>query len=251
MKAERPLDRGAFMHERVYERIRDMIVDGRLAPGDRLIETTLAATLGVSRTPVRESIRRLLQEKWVVLQETGGVTVRRMSAKDLVDAYTTRAALEAVGGRLAAQNATRADVDRLRKLTLAERAAMEAGQLEKLSRLNTRFHDGVAVLSGNQPLLDALNGLAIHTVYYKRAIATAAQDPAWHAQYLTYVAHRLSDHERVVELLDAHAADEVEDWMRRHVVENADNLVKLLRLEPDAGSDVELSRIQLSTRPHP
>lgn len=244
-----PIDRGAYMHERVYQRIRDMIVDGRLGPGDRLVETALASHLGVSRTPVREAIRRLVQERWVVLQDTGGVTVRELSARDLVDAYTARAALESMATRLAARNATAQEIAELRKLTEQEAEATKQADLVLLSKVNGMFHDGVARLSRNQPLLDALSGLAIHTIYFKRAILRAAEDPEWHTQYLEYVQHRNADHVTILNLIAQGDCDAAEEWMRQHVLENADNLVKLLKLNSDDGSELELSHIQLSQRP--
>lgn len=239
------LDRGPFIHDLVYERIREMIVDGRLRPGDRLVESALAKTIKVSRTPVREAIRRLSQERWIEPQEFGGARVRSMSARDLIDAYTTRAVLEGLAARLACENATTDDIARLRALTVEESEALEAGELKLLSKLNSLFHGGVSDLSRNQPLLDALNGLGIHTVYYKRAILEAAEQPDWRAEYKRYVRRRIDDHVQIIDLLEAGDGAQAEDWTRRHVVENADNLVQLLNLDA-GGEDLTLSQIQLS-----
>lgn len=206
-------------------------MDGRLQPGDRLVETTLAEEIGVSRTPVREAIRRLLQEKWVVLHEFGGAIVRGFSADDLKGAYTTRAVLEGLAGRLACRNASDAGIAELRGLVASEKEAQAEGRLEDLSALNATFHESVAKLCQNPSLLDALGALAIHTVYYRRAIVVASKDAAWRQRYVEYVKHRIDDHMHIVQLLESRDEDKTEARMRRHVLENADNMIDLLGLD--------------------
>jgi DNA-binding GntR family transcriptional regulator len=225
------LERGVYIHERVYQRLRDMIVDGDLEAGDRLVETDLARTLGVSRTPVREAIRRLLQENWVDMQEFGGVCVRQLTEKDLVDAYRARAALESLAARLACERITPQTLRMLDEIVAGEFDALGRRDLQRTTRLNTDFHESLARLCGNRPLLDALQVLSIHTVHYKRAILrAAAADAAWQDQYETHALGRIRDHARIVELLKSDDADALESHVRQHVLETASSLVDLLDL---------------------
>ncbi|HEY0117649.1 MAG TPA: GntR family transcriptional regulator [Cellulomonas sp.] len=227
-----PLDRATLMHERVHDRLRGMIADRALAPGERLVETVLAAGMGVSRTPVREAIRRLVQEKWLVEQPTGGVVVRTLSASDLIDAYSVRAVLEGLASRLAAQLVRDEDLIRLRQISDLELEALQARDLAAVSRLNGSFHARVADLSRNQPVLDALDGLSIHTVYYCRTILDGAQEEGRRDEFLEYYRQRVLDHAAMVDQLERHDVH-VEDSMRRHVASNAESLLRLLRIDDD------------------
>jgi len=241
------LERGDYIHERVYQRLRDMIVEGDLEAGERLVETELARILGVSRTPVREGIRRLLQENWVEMREFGGVCVRRLTAQDLVDAYRTRAVLEALAARLACEKITPAKLEKLEQIVAGEFAALDKTDLAVTSRLNTDFHDSLARLCDNKPLLDALQVLGIHTVHYKRAIQRAAEaDEAWREQYTSHALARIQDHAKIIDLLRSGEGDVLEDHVRRHVLETADSLVALLDLNRDEAG-ISRNTAELST----
>ena len=118
----------------VYEELRARIQDLRLEPGRRLYEPELAATLGVSRTPLREALRLLLAEDLLEQLPTGGMVVRGVSARDVAELYAVRARLEGLVAEAAATRATTADVARLRSLLERNEAlaglpegAMESG----------------------------------------------------------------------------------------------------------------------------
>lgn len=107
----------------VYGELRRRILDSEIAPGTRLKETELSSALGVSRTPYREAVRLLMAEGLLEQQPTGGVVVREVSARDIEELYSVRAALE---GLMAAQAATR--------LTLVQLEGLR-GLLERNERL--------------------------------------------------------------------------------------------------------------------
>lgn len=241
------LERGESLHERVYQRLRGMIVDGSLEPGERLVETELASALGVSRTPVREGIRRLLQENWVEMRALGvGVSVRNVTAQDLVDSYTARAAMEALAARIASTKMSDEQIDELDRIVAGEFDALGRHDLPRFSRLNTEFHDGLVRWCGNRPLLDALEVLTIHTVHYRRAILkTAAGSPEWQTEYEDYAVGRIRDHARIVELFRKREHEALEEAVRRHVMVNAESLISLLDLGDEALSDnLLLSRLR-------
>jgi DNA-binding GntR family transcriptional regulator len=238
-----PVERGEYIHERVYQRLRGMIVDGSLAPGERLFETELARTLGVSRTPIREGIRRLLQENWVEMRALGGVSVRKVTARDLVDSYTARAAMEALAARIASERITDEQIEDLDLTVAQEFDALGRHDLPRLSRLNIEFHDGLARWCGNRPLLDALEVLSIHTVHYRRAIVqAAADDPEWQTEYEDYAIGRIRDHARIVDLLRKRDGGAVEEAVRQHVMVNAENLLALLNLDGGEASNSPVLR---------
>lgn len=132
----------------VYDRVRRGIVEGRYAPGARLVEQRLAEELTVSRTPVREAVRRLESEGLVVVARNRGAQVRPLAEGDVADLYEVRARLEAYAAELAAHRAEPADVAEIRAAAdaFADAVVPAAGptrSVERVRRLdvaNARFH---------------------------------------------------------------------------------------------------------------
>jgi DNA-binding GntR family transcriptional regulator len=137
------------LRDKVAGELRRRIVDGVYAPGDRLTEDRLAEAFGVSRNPVREAIRVLESEGFVLAQPRRSVVVATLSAQDVQDLFDVRLALEPLAARLAAQRAGPAAGAALRELTVAAQAAAAARQLDRVAELNTQFHATVCGYSGN------------------------------------------------------------------------------------------------------
>ena len=107
------LDEYKPLRDVVFENLREAIVEGRLKPGQRLMEVQLAEQLGVSRTPVREAIRKLELEGLVVMLPRKGAYVANMSLKDLKDVLEIRASLEGLAASLAAERISDEDIKKL------------------------------------------------------------------------------------------------------------------------------------------
>lgn len=136
-----------------YGRIREWIVEGRFAPGERLIEQRVADDLGLSRTPVREAFRLLSAEGLVVAERNRGVVVRNHSREEITDVYELRARLEALVAERAAE---RADAQGLDRLSAAARRFRRATQdrstngiehVRSLSDANREFHEALIDLA--------------------------------------------------------------------------------------------------------
>ncbi|MGW5240265.1 GntR family transcriptional regulator [Monashia sp. NPDC004114] len=131
----------------VYAELRRRILDLELAPGQRLYEPELAATLQVSRTPLREALRLLLAEDLIDQLPTGGMVVRPLSAADIEELYGVRAVLE---GLMSAEAARRLTDDDAANLTnLVERNARLVGQADDAMRAGHDFHLGIAQVAGH------------------------------------------------------------------------------------------------------
>jgi DNA-binding GntR family transcriptional regulator len=155
-QVRRPL---AAVRERVREQLRERIVTGVLRPGDRLVERDLAEDLGVSRAPVREAIRSLEQDGFVVVQSPRRVVVRQLSRVDVEELFDVREALEVLATGLACQ---RVDPPAMRRLkgTVTEAArALAAGNITQTAEANLRFHQEIVTLAGNRLLLSMLHQL--------------------------------------------------------------------------------------------
>lgn len=144
--------------ERAYTEIRSAIVENRYVPGQRLVEQHIAAEFQLSRTPVREALRRLEAEGLVVSERNRGAIVRRISVDDVVDLYELRARLESYAAELAAERITAEQLEVLRVGVSAfsdvrERmvdAAIEA--VRDLSDANRSIHDTIVKAAHHQRL---------------------------------------------------------------------------------------------------
>jgi DNA-binding transcriptional regulator YhcF (GntR family) len=122
--------------EQAYEELRSAIVMQRLASGTPLVEADVTTSLGVSRTPVREALRRLELEGYLERDDSSRLFVRRMTVEQLDQAFLVRELLEAFAARLAAERIADAEIERLETLLAADVGALEAGDVEQLARLS-------------------------------------------------------------------------------------------------------------------
>lgn len=145
---------GTFEPEsaRATRRLREEILDGKRAPGSRLVERELAAELGVSRIPVRDALRALAVEGLVTPRSRTWAVVREFTAADIADLQEVRAAFESLTFRLATQRRTRDGLQRLRAVLDAELGAARAGDALRARRAAADFHEVVASLAGNELL---------------------------------------------------------------------------------------------------
>ena len=151
-----------------YEQIREAIVEGRYAPGQRLIEQRLASDLVLSRTPVREALLRLEAEGLVVSEKHRGAIVRPVTAQEIEDLYALRTRLESLAAECAARRRTPADIAELDEAVdafeAAIPAAVKAGKksdlagTRELTRANGRFHDAVLRAARSDRLTRVLAG---------------------------------------------------------------------------------------------
>ncbi|MFF0712027.1 GntR family transcriptional regulator [Streptomyces bauhiniae] len=144
------------VRERVLAALRQDIIAGRLGPGDRLVERELADRYGVSRVPVREAIRALVGEGFVLFESARRTVVRRLTPDDVRELFELREALEVYAAGLAASRATPEALEDLRALLAEAATATEAGEAEAITDVNTRFHDRILATAGNGLLISVL-----------------------------------------------------------------------------------------------
>lgn len=148
------------LRDQVYDTLQARISEGDLRPGDRLFEQELAVEFGVSRVPVREAIRMLQSAGLIEVQpRRRGVFVRSLERHQVEELFDVREALEALAAKLAAERSEADDVRRLGRLAVQAREALEASDVEAMSKANTAFHDEVVALSRNELLTSMLEPL--------------------------------------------------------------------------------------------
>jgi DNA-binding GntR family transcriptional regulator len=140
------------LHEAVVNRLRDMIIEGQLAPGARLPEAQLGGQLGVSRTPLREAIKFLASEGLVELLPGRGAQVRRFSPKDIEDMLTVLKTLEVLAARTACVRASDAGIAGVRALHDRMLVFYERRQRLDYYKLNQQIHTTIVALADNEPL---------------------------------------------------------------------------------------------------
>jgi DNA-binding GntR family transcriptional regulator len=147
------------IYDEVYVRLRAAIVAGHFRPGERFVERTLTEQLQVSRTPIREAIKRLEQEGLVVCLPHKGCFVRSPSYEEARQAYEMRRIAEGFAGELAATKATDAELRSIHDLLTDTRARLEAGDREQILLRNDEFHALQAQAARNTFLEQSLKTL--------------------------------------------------------------------------------------------
>ncbi|MFG1806223.1 GntR family transcriptional regulator [Streptomyces sp. NPDC049040] len=166
-----------------HARLRELIVGGAYAPGERLTETEVAGVLAMSRTPVREALRSLVADGLVRSADGRGVVVTGLDPAALRDTYRVRAALEALTAELAAERQAAGLIPPAELAALAADAALteEAtsdGRLAEAVAYNRRFHTRIAALAANAPAQAALDRLWDQIVVSTRASLDPPHRPA-------------------------------------------------------------------------
>lgn len=194
--------------ERAYTTIRQRIIDGTYGPGYRLVIDQLARELGVSALPVREAIRRLEAEGWVVFRPNAGAQVAPVDPQQWVETMEVLAVLEGAATAGAAPWITSGDLDRLRRINDGMLAALEAHDLQHFSDLNRRFHFTIYARCPNQYLNDVLTQAWDRLDQMRRTIF-----------HIIPSRGRVScdEHSRIIELLATKApGEEIERVVRQH-----------------------------------
>jgi DNA-binding GntR family transcriptional regulator len=140
------------LREQIKDVILQRIVEGRLQPGSRIVETRVAQELGVSQGPVREALRDLEQLGCVVHEPGRGCSVRAISLEELLEAFPVRAALEALAARLAAERISKSELAELRQLLERMRRAARRGDAHEQSEANASFHATIVRAARNATL---------------------------------------------------------------------------------------------------
>lgn len=181
-----------------YSTLRDAIGSGRLKPGDRMREIGLADWLRVSRTPVREALRRLESEGLLSRAPRGGLVVTTLDPQQIHELYALREVLEGMAARLSARHASDSELMSLRNVIQQQTAAV--GDTAQLALLNRHFHELLYQGARNRYLLQALGSLRDALALLRDTTYSVPDRPA--------VA--LEEHERIVDAItrrDAAAAD--------------------------------------------
>lgn len=213
-KRLRPVNLDSYkpLRELVLDAIREAIINGTLKPRERLMEIQMAEELGVSRTPIREALRKLELEGFIVMVPRKGAYVADVSFKDIADVFEIRAALEGLAAGLAAERITDEELEDMERL-LAEKADSIARQdMEQLIEVDTKFHEAIYRASRNDRLTAIINNLREQIQRYR---TTSLAYPGRMKQ-------SLDEHRSIVEAIQSRDIQLARQTAQEHI-ENAEN----------------------------
>jgi len=212
----------ATVSDRVLEYLEDRIIEGELAPGQRLTEEDIAARLGISRSPVREAFRRLEHNGLAVALPRKGVFVRTLEARDALDLYTLQASVTGLLGRLAAEHRGPEDIESLEGVVRSMRAAAEIADAKKFLGL---FRDLTRALTN-----------AAGNWWIQAALATWEKPILRYAYFALsipgYMKQALTRYEAVLEAIKQRDADRTEAILRQSIEGSGRRIAEVLTGKP-------------------
>lgn len=191
----------------VFNTLRQAIIKGELKPGERLMEIQLAQKLGVSRTPVREAIRKLELEGLVLMIPRRGAEVAKITKKDLVDVLQVRAALEELAVKDACDHITEEQLQELKTASEDFRRTLDGGNLVACAQADINFHEVIYRATDNRRLVQLLNNL--REQMYRYRMETLKDKRTYRAL--------VSEHETIRSALTRHDKDAAGEAIRIHI----------------------------------
>lgn len=191
----------------VFNTLRQAILKGELAPGERLMEIQLAERLGVSRTPIREAIRKLELEGLVLMIPRKGAEVAKISEKSLRDVLEVRRSLEELAIELACKRMTDEDIAELESKQEEFKAAIAKGKVMEIAETDEAYHDVIYKGTCNDRLVQMINNLREQMYRYR-------------LEYIKDEEKRqilLLEHESILKAVKQRKTEEAKEAMREHI----------------------------------
>ena len=164
---EQEIDDFLPLRDVVFKTLRQGILTGELKPGERLMEIHLANKLGVSRTPIREAMRKLELEGLVTMIPRRGVKVAQITEKSMKDVLEVRKVLDRLSVELACERITEEEKTKLKEACLAFEVAVKEGDFAKIAKADVAFHDIIVSATRNMRLMQMVNNLAEQMYRYR------------------------------------------------------------------------------------
>jgi DNA-binding GntR family transcriptional regulator len=208
--------------ERIFEEIRDAVTFGHLKPGERLSEKRLCGEFRVSRTPLREALRKLQAQGYITLEANVGATVRKISLEEVEDIYDILSLLEPHAAMLAAAGRTKEDIRTLKHIFQGMNVQSAKDDYRVWVRKNDDFHNCIHMMSRRSVLSETIHYLR-NRIYRFRILITGRE----------YVENYSLEHEKILNAIMSGEGKEAAKHMRKHLVNVRNNRVMFLRDYPE------------------
>ena len=213
------------LHDQVAARLRTMLVEGRIAPGAKLLERELCAELHVSRTPLREAIKLLAAEGLVDLVPNRGAVAVKLTEAAVLNAFEVLALLEGASGELAAERISNDELAAVRALHHEMKSCFARRDLSGYYRLNARIHTAINEAARNPVLSSTYR--SINARVQSLRFRTNQNEAKWK--------RAMKEHELMLDALAAHDAAALQQLLVQHLHHKRDTVLALMR-----AGDVEL-----------
>ena len=220
------------LHESTFQKLRSLLVEGKIAPGSKLNERELAESLNVSRTPIREAIRRLAADGLVELIANRGAIAVELSLEDVIHTFDVIADLEGFSGELAANNISAATLSELEALQYEMLASYARRDLSSYYKLNLRIHHLINQ-AANNPVLSRLFSQVNARIEALR-FRSNQDGVKWEKA--------VEEHQEMLEALKARDSKRMRKIMMQHVMNKRDVVVQLLKVEASSSEVAEASK---------
>ena len=200
------------LREKLYNKIRRDIIIGKLSPGERLVEIKLAEELQASRGLIREALLQLTSEGFLTSQKNRGISVAKLTLKQIDEIYSLRCLMEGYAVRLTAERLQKNALAKLKAMHKALLKATKNGSLADWSDINIDFHKFFIENSSNNHLIQILDGLRCRTYRYSIFIVTIPG-----AQEIF-----IKDHANIIKACEAGDPKAAQEFMEKHM-ENSKN----------------------------
>ncbi len=203
----------------VFNTLRQAILRGELKPGERLMEIQLANKLGVSRTPIREAIRKLELEGLVLMIPRKGAEVAEITEKSLRDVLEVRRALEELAVGLVCEKITDEQIQDLKDAAEEFKESLKSGDITRIAEADVKFHDVIYMATDNQKLIQLLNNLR-EQMYRYRVEYLKRSD--FHQQLI-------HEHEEIIETIESGQKDRAVQVVCQHVDNQVEAVMDTIR----------------------
>lgn len=203
--------------EALYVRLKDMAVDFRFRPGERLNEVALAQALDASRTPLREALNRLVAEQLIDFVPGRGFFCRALDPRSVFDLYELREVIEIAAVRRAVERASDAEIGALRAALYAEGLDVDGLTIREMTALDEAFHVGIARLAGNGELVHQLERLNERIRFIRWVDMAASTD------------RTKGEHREIMAAIESRDGELAAAVMRVHIARRMDQIVAAVR----------------------
>jgi DNA-binding GntR family transcriptional regulator len=209
----------AALHEQVAQRLRPMLVEGRIPPGAKLNERELAELLNVSRTPLREAIKMLAAEGLVELLPNRGAIAVSLSEADVLNTFEVMAGLESLSGELAAERITPQELAEIQAMQFEMMAAYTRRDLSAYYNLNSRIHNAINAAAKNPVLATVYN--QVNARLQALRFRSNQDGEKWK--------RAMKEHEKMIEALAARDGAAMREVLLAHLRNKRDVVLEQLR----------------------
>jgi len=226
---KKQIERHQTLREKILEMIRDAILKGTMKPGERVSEPELAERFGISRTPIREAFRQLESEGYLEVVPRKGAIVASLSERDIEEFYAIKIILEGFAAKMAAENLTEKDIERLEAINERLQKIAEEGDVKNFFRVHNEFHDLFIKAAGNDKLFEMINQLVMR---FKRLRLASLSHPG-------RMEISVEEHRNMIEAFKKHDGERADSLVRHAATIGAGVLIESMNEAENAAQKSE------------